>query len=443
MPTKIWSKTHYMARQFLQNVPTQAGNDSYSIPVPIVCPQQRTGVSNPKWKTIVKSAGDATTPMSGSFQNFECKPMAYTLSWVWPPPANGQVYNLNGIITTSGFPRNSGFSIFQNHPINFATDAALVAEAKAKAIKALYKKIREVRSQFAGGLFLAELRKTVRMIARPAKALQDGMLAHTRKITKIVNGRNVNIKGKTKKWTLSEKRQLISSSYLEGVFGWQPLLSDIKDAAIALARLLAEKKQQRFRAFGQAEKMISLTPLYFSQQGLPFLHQSVLVKQTALCVYYGAFQGQADDERLDVTIERVVDLSGVSLRDILPTAWEILPWSFLADYFLNIGEILEAFSTDTSVVKRLARVDIEENLTRMDCRVDFPATAARIKVLYGGAKSITQTGSASWYELTLRTVSRVPTSVPFPTPRFEVPDLFSKHSLNIAALAAGARPSRL
>lgn len=35
---------------------------------------------------------------------------------------------------------------------------------------------------------------------------------------------------------------------------------------------------------------------------------------------------------------------GLLARDFLPTVWEVIPWSFVADYFVNIGDMVSAWS---------------------------------------------------------------------------------------------------
>jgi hypothetical protein len=49
---------------------------------------------------------------------------------------------------------------------------------------------------------------------------------------------------------------------------------------------------------------------------------------------------------------------GFTPSEFVPTAWEVLPWSFLADYFANIGDMLSASVTDTSNVAWVSKSDI-------------------------------------------------------------------------------------
>jgi hypothetical protein len=43
-------------------------------------------------------------------------------------------------------------------------------------------------------------------------------------------------------------------------------------------------------------------------------------------------------------------LFGFTPSEFIPTAWELLPWSFLIDYFTNIGDILSSAVTQTAPV---------------------------------------------------------------------------------------------
>lgn len=443
MPTKETTKARIVRTRSVYSMLGQAGQHDTASYFRVPLRDSRTGVSNPNWKTLIKSGQSASTPLSGTSQDFNLQDPAYSAHWLWPafgpsePP-------LVGNLAKVGLLADRGLEIpFTAHPDTFPSNPDLVEEAYAKAVKALYKKIRGAHSQFAGGVFLGELRKTVQMIARPAKALQDAVLAHKQKITKIVNGRNVSFKGKTKRVTSAEVRRVIAGTYLEATFGWQPLLSDVKDAAIALARLQADRQVERFRAFGQSEDILSRDDYHQTVFGLPYHYETTVRKQTAICVFKGAFQGVTNNELLGPSIERLIGLSGFQFRDFVPTVWELIPGSFLADYFSNIGDVLEAACTDTSAVRRLDQIDIEEYSIRTSVRVSHSEMAAKIVNQWPGSYAISQTGGVGWYELVLRTVRRTPTSVPFLLPRFERPDLFSRQSLNIAALLAGARPAKL
>jgi hypothetical protein len=148
--------------------------------------------------------------------------------------------------------------------------------------------------------------------------------------------------------------------------------------------------------------------------------------------------------RLGATAERIVELSGFDLKAFIPTVWEVIPYSFLVDYFVNIGDMLEAATTDTSIVKRLSKVVIEEWVLETSFAPNLDETAKEIATRFGIVMQLQQAGLPGSITVKTRKVTRTPlVNVPILTPRFEVPNLFSKHSLNIGALLAGARPARL
>jgi hypothetical protein len=46
----------------------------------------------------------------------------------------------------------------------------------------------------------------------------------------------------------------------------------------------------------------------------------------------------------DPPLGQATEEMGVRARDFLPAVWEAIPYSFLIDYFTNIGDIIEAVS---------------------------------------------------------------------------------------------------
>jgi len=48
--------------------------------------------------------------------------------------------------------------------------------------------------------------------------------------------------------------------------------------------------------------------------------------------------------------ERLRQVLGFNLEEFVPTIWEIIPFSFVVDYFANVGEMLSLHTTDLSWV---------------------------------------------------------------------------------------------
>jgi len=386
--------------------------------------RSRTGSPNPRWKQLIKLGQAASTLLSASESTLEwATPSAHTTYMVWEPnekrwygPYGYGFDGFGGVLTVP--------SVVTSH-----LDIASWSSADAAAIKSLYKKLREVHTQVAGGVILGELKESLHMIARPASALREAVTKYvtsarsrTKRIAKIPQNR-------------VKLNKVVADTYLEHVFGWIPLLSDVRDGAVALARMRIDKVRTRFKAWGVDEKLSSVN----NSTGLDVCStkwnsfSKVFNRKTV--VYYGAYSASAIDYMSKPSVQKVIDLSGFNPREFLPTVYELIPYSFLADYFINIGEILEAGATDTSSVAWITKVTVNETV----CNTRY--TYDRLRSDWGNQKPmpmISQTGSSGGFEAKLRTIARTPLAEPpFPELRLSVPDIMSRHMANIVALAQG------
>lgn len=167
------------------------------------------------------------------------------------------------------------------------------------------------------------------MLRRPASSLRD-------QFAKYLN-RAYRARQRHGRRAIKE----IANLYMEGTFGWMPLLSSIKDAADAYKDLIHEFETAR--AFGKAADRGSKS---YSTSNLTALNAIKVIVQSAtfttwMAVYKGVVKAKLDG--IDGTrASRVAYLSGFDLRDFVPTLWELLPYSWAADYFANISGILNA-----------------------------------------------------------------------------------------------------
>jgi hypothetical protein len=176
-------------------------------------------------------------------------------------------------------------------------------EADAQAIRYLYSRINQVRTQFSGGIELGQLRMTVRQMVRPAEALRIYLLKHLKKQKGILKKFRTTLRaveaapartlGKRVIQRTGKQKTLLralADSHLEAVYGWSPLISDIRDAAVGVARLVHDATPQRFRIFGQAEQVNAQSADWTNAiEGVPLL---IARSSTAkvIVVYYGALQ---------------------------------------------------------------------------------------------------------------------------------------------------------
>lgn len=284
---------------------------------------------------------------------------------------------------------------------NPSPDPVLLQKAQDEALRRLYKAINRKQHQFQGGVFLGELKKAVTMVVRPARTLQESMIRY------IHNARK---RTKDKLNTVSS-RKLLSDLYLEATFGWQPLIADCRDAAKALARFNNPQfEKTRFKVGVDVEADVAGAT---STAGLNVFEVTRPSHSTykGSCIYYGAFHvgTQYPDQNLS-KIDRFVKLSGFDLNSFAPTVWELIPFSFVVDYFSNVGDVILAHSTPIGQVKYLTRVDIQEAKNHLSTTCD----AAQVSNQFGfmGYPSTTyrhviRLNTTSCYRM-YRSVQRVP-----------------------------------
>lgn len=125
----------------------------------------------------------------------------------------------------------------------------------------------------------------------------------------------------------------IGDNWLELQYGWKPLLSDVYGSMSELARKDDETKDRyRVTVRGSASNNYS------------YQHNSAYADQ------YGARTVQTIQRsvrvRLDYHYTNPVTgtLARLGISDPLTLAWELLPWSFVADWFLPVGSYLQSLS---------------------------------------------------------------------------------------------------
>lgn len=392
----------------------------------------RIGYANPNWKEQCRNDINAATNFGANEQVVDATPFYGVI----------KVTSRTGLPTFHGITKevriHSGYIPGWNLPavIGVSPAESSLIEADAIAIKNLHRKIKEVNHQFQGGTFAAQIMKSVRMVVSPAKALRESFSGYFKDLKKRTRG----VKKK-------KIRQVIADTYLEYTFGWQPLLLDTKEAAIALARNAHERYQKsRFRVIGQhaGQPLMSsfLNGYYTDQATLPFYYliDSRRISRSRV-IYYGLFRGGVQNyDGTESPSGRLAALCGLDLQSFAPTVWECIPWSFAVDYFTNIGDIVDAYSYSTSSVRWLNKVvilSVEDTLSFIP-QIEFTKWWS-----YGNYPDLYEVvveGQKSTVSSAYKSMSRSRLEeVPFPTFRFELPMANSMKWVNLGALALGAR----
>jgi len=325
------------------------------------------------WKDRIKQHLPATTQLDGVYNSIESTPGYQTTRFRWAP-----VVGYAGGRTERDHTHAGEISAYiSSEPVpNFAWTS--VADARAR--NRFLSEVRKAQTVIQSGVFLKELKQTVNMLRRPAEAFWKHNLSYYSALYQ--RKRRVG----PKRWWKD-----IPSIWLEYSFGWRPLMMDIDDAWDALNRLLERDYVMRVMGSGSDSKSFGETTGNY-QPGTPQATKTMFRYNTRkwekeTVKYLGGVRVQAT-----TTFADKAAVWGFNPEEFLPSAWEILPWSFLIDYFVSIGDFLDATFAYTATIvwaqkctRQLAHIS----------RVDIP-DADLVKTLLPASSFVHSVGSPSW-----------------------------------------------
>lgn len=296
------------------------------------------GGSNPFWKSEVKQHVNATTTFVASRDVANLGGGSIVVRYVGDPIGGG--FNRDTTYTFKGtLPAGGSFIDSESSAVN----AAMLAN-----VAQVYRELSRRQTALQSGVIVAELRETLGMIRSPAKTLLNFI---TRKQFPRFKSslRKAALKNRRRRGDAKDPGSLLklaSDHWLETQFGWKPFIMDIKSAMQAYQTVLdkVEYKPLRVKTHAMEEHNHERVPLGF----VGFTYENEVSYRTEVKVLaFGETKNLAGGVR---------PLLGLTWGDFVPTVWEALPFSFLADYFLNIGDILNGAFVDLASVQRISYV---------------------------------------------------------------------------------------
>lgn len=361
------------------------------------------GTENPNWKRIIALGGNATTSLSAFRQRVYPGGSGYVkLELKRPFPwstCTSKTQELRGDIVGMPLGHNST-SLNHEQSLNKAKQV-FIGWAKGDI------------SRFLGGVAIGELKKTLRMIRNPAQLLKrktERYLVDVRNLDRSLKGARSDA-----------RRRRLTALYLEATFGWQPLYQDVQNGLAALAEFRERRAYDIIKHSGFGKHEATSAPILgVDQVGNIVLRFQDQTKSKVTHKLTGGIR--VEPLGSEVSVGR---LSGFNFESFIPSAWELLPWSFLVDYFLNVGSIIDAWSfvngrlawacLGTKVVHRTSRSSVKldlSSITNLDSSMFRPVKPVLVSSGY----------------------NRVPINDVVPSLELRLPGFGTKQMLNTAFL---------
>lgn len=293
------------------------------------------------------------------------------------------------------------FKQLRCNPINtnwFATATPECTLTRAWTVKDdydLYGKLEEAYDQgdFNAGVFGGELGETADMLAdratQLARAAMQAKRGNFAKAAKLLRGKPAT--GAKKKKPLDRQPEpdpsRVSDGWLELQYGWLPLMGDIFSLADTISKL-DEPRKRRLAV----------------RKGIPY--------KTVANTHFEVGGGGSYSKQIIayVSEDRESPARALGLMDPELVAWELVPFSFVADWFIPIGGWLQA----RAFAQRAKGTFVLTTCDRWSARF---GAAKTIKCVSEGASGVSipiNLGWQRWVQVT-RTVQTSLPAVPLPT----------------------------
>lgn len=352
MPTHVHPRIEYMRYQYrndpsaewaVQPGRTYISNDTVY-----------TGGPVPNWRKRIRMGLQATTPMEVTGSRVISKNDGYAKSHYRHPLGFISYQEIKGQIIWLDYA-------------SLDPSAFVIQSVKNQVRMDIVAKIRKAQTQMKSLVSLGELGETVRMVNSAGQALNRGMWSYLDEVSKRARRGQI---------TPAALMRWVGSRWLEYVFGWKPLIADIDDGITAFAKLYVGRPPMMFvKAQSESSEKIPMTPFVTNN-----FASGTFTRTPMHSLSYGyRIYGAVSISNQGVGAMR--HAYGIKLDEFIPTIYDLIPLSFLADYFVNLGAVIDALSFNSSVIRWLNHGELRQSeFTIAHSYVKTPPAAPWIEV---------------------------------------------------------------
>jgi len=278
----------------------------------------------PKWRQRLRNCIQATTPLDISGSIITCR-------------NDGLAYCKSRFATLIDYQAAKGTLSFLDHvPPDPA--AYVIQSVDSQVRMNIIAKIRQAQTQMKGLISLGELGETVRMVNSAGQAVNRGLWSYLDEVSKRARRGQI---------TPNHMLRWIGSRWLEYAFGIKPLIADIDDGINAFVKLYVGRPPVVFvRASAQSSESNPMTAVDTN-----IARHAVKLTPMRRNFYSSRIYGAVSISNQGVGAG--AHAFGIKLDEFVPTLYELIPFSFLADYFVNLGAVIDALSFNSSVIRWL------------------------------------------------------------------------------------------
>lgn len=213
-----------------------------------------------------------------------------------------------------------------------------VSGANTLALEEYNRSYLSARESLQGLVAAGEVPETLRMIKSRSRSMSDALSRYLNRAEKLARSRSLGGRRRKRRgYKIKDFENDLADDWLEMAFGWKPLISDLDNGAEALAKAFTQSVDWVKPIDGRGELMVQNSNQLKTQSD-PNRKWRIKKRIRPQVQYVGKV-------KLSPSAYTQMMRFGLTPDRFIPTVWELCPWSFLIDYFTNVGAVIDGWST--------------------------------------------------------------------------------------------------